>query len=421
MRNISKSCLEFMSLLIISVLFVTTSSQPVDNINSDSLLLKTKVMNNVSSMPLTFTENQGQWDDKVLFNANAGGATMWFTKDGPTYQFTRSIHRDGEAIDNLSDPLNHLNDQVLDSIESIIIKASFVGANLNPQMVGAEIMEYKCNYFIGNDPNEWHTDVPNYKAIIYEDIYSGINLKYYGNGNQMEYDFIVSPGTDPSQIAVQYDGAESISINTDGELVVKTEWGEVIEQRPIIYQTQNGIRKTIKGEFNLTGNNSFGFSLGSSYDSTLPLVIDPVLAYSTYLGAFNIDVGHAVAVDGSGSAYITGRTYSSDFPTEGEYQIYQGNGDAFVAKLNNSGNGLVYSTYLGGSADELSRDIAVDGSGNVYITGQTYSTDFPTVGEYQIYQGNGDALLLVRLIQLIFQLWVNIKFIRVMVMPLSQN
>ncbi len=346
------------------------------------------------SAPLTFTENRGQWDERVQFRANAGGATMWFTLDGAVYQFARSVPKDDIDLDNSIDKIHSRRDRAPDSIESIAIKASFVGANTNSHMVGVEMMEYKCNYFIGNNPDEWHTDVPNYKAIIYQDVYAGIDLKYYGNGKEMEYDFVVSPGADPAQIAVQYEGAKSLSVNADGELVVETEWGEVVERRPVVYQVKNGAREPVDAQYLLAGDNSFGFSLDKNYDSALPLVIDPVLSYCTYLGGDNEDDPHDIEVDGYGNTYITGQTWSSDFPTEGAYQTQQSRRDAFVTKLNSAGTDLVYSTYLGGSTeDDVGYGISVDGSGNAYVTGVTNASDFPTEGEYQTLRGPGDAFV----------------------------
>ncbi|MGB3478964.1 MAG: hypothetical protein WBB67_07370, partial [bacterium] len=292
------------------------------------------ITRNIASMPLAFTENQGQWDEQVLYRANAGGANMWFTTDGAYYQFTRRIPvgqdprgPDERQEDRPPDLQKMPYDVTLsgvegresglpvtlsgvegrhhepDSIETMMIKASFVGANPNPQMRGADMMEYKCNYFLGNDPDKWRTDVTNYEAIVYENIYPGIDLKYYGNGRQMEYDFIVSPGADVSQIQVCYEGAESISVNDAGELVVETDWGEVVERRPVVYQLQNGRRVSLDGQYRLMADNSFSFSVGSDYDPSLPLVIDPVLSYSTYLGGGSGDYGYAIAVDGSGCAY----------------------------------------------------------------------------------------------------------------------
>ena len=354
--------------------------------------IKAQVFTNVSSMPLTFTENQGQWDESVLFRADAGNAVMWFTADGAYYQFTRSISNDKDGNDPI-DVFHDRFDNDPEQYETMMIKASFVGANPSPPMNGEEVMDYKCNYFIGNNPDKWRTDVPNYEAIVYEDIYAGIDLKYYGNGWEMEYDFVIEPGADYSQIRIQYDGAKSLSVNNNGELVVETEWGKVTERCPVIYQVENDTRIALTGQYNMFDNKSFGFELTDNYDPNLPLIIDPVLEYSTYLGGSGSDDGSDIVVDASGNAYITGTTYSTDFPTEGAYQTDQSQRDAFVTKLNSSGNGLVYSTYLGGSGYDYGYAITVDASGNAYITGKTYSIDFPTEGEYQTNQGTSDAFV----------------------------
>jgi hypothetical protein len=275
-----------------------------------------------------------------------------------------------------------------DSIKTLIIKATFVGANPNPVMRGDDLMEYKCNYFLGNDPSKWHTDVPNYKAVVFEDIYAGIDLKYYGNGDgKMEYDFLVSPGADVSQIMVKYDGAKSVSVNESGELVVETGWGEMTERRPIVYQIEPSGIRPIEGEYVLLGDGRFGFELDASYDPVYATVIDPVLAYSTYLGGggqgIPDDRGYDIAVDAFGAAYVAGRTYSASFPTLNPYQTDQEYGDVIVTKLSSSGNSLVYSTYLGGNFEDWGYSIAVDGSGAAYLTGWTNSSNFPTLNPYQ--------------------------------------
>jgi len=366
---------------------------------------------NLSSMPLAFTENEGQWDDQALFRANAGGVTMWFTQNGTYYQFTRRIPRTPVGAQGLApwaysrtplrnDPPGRF-DHEPDSIETMAIKTSFVGANLNPEVVGEGLMEYKCNYFIGNDPAEWYTDVPNYRAVCLKEVYPGIDLRYYGNGRQLEYDFVVSPGADPAKIAIRYDGALSLSVNSNGELVVKTEWGEVIEQRPVVYQTQGDQRIPLEGTYKVSENHSFAFALGDDYDPKLSLVIDPTLVYSTYLGGNDDEVATDIAIDANGNAYVTGYTLSSDFPTSNPYQTDQPGIDVFVTKLNSTGNGLVYSTYLGGSGNEMidnwwwdhGPSIAVDGSGSAYISGYTESTDFPTQNPYQTDQPAADAFI----------------------------
>jgi len=319
--------------------------------------------NQLAGMPLSFTENQGQWSEQIKFQASAGGATMWFSSDGAYYQFTRVIKSEddeqfSESVKHPDELLDGLPDRASDSLETLMIKASFVGANTNTQMIGVDLTEYKCNYFIGNDKSKWATNVPNYSAVLYQEIYAGIDLKYYGNGKQMEYDFIVSPRADFSQIKIQYEGAESIAVNANGELVVTTKWGEIIEQRPVVYQIENNSRVAIDGKYLLQDDNSFGFEL-SGYNPSLPLVIDPVLSYSTYLGGSSYDIGVAIAVDASGSTYVTGITYATDFPTLNAYQgANNGTDDVFVTKLSPAGNSLIYSTYLGGSTDDRGIGIA---------------------------------------------------------------
>jgi hypothetical protein len=360
---------------------------------------KQMVMQNLSNMPLSFTENQGQWDERVLFQANAGGATMWFTKEGVYYQFSRRIPKGARP---LNDPMNRLPDRIADepdSIEQLFIKSTFVGANRNPIVHGEEAMEYKCNYFIGNDQTKWRTDVPNYKVIVFKDIYTGIDLKYHGDGKRMEYDFIVSPGSDYSQIRVQYDGAKSLSVNDSGELVVESEWGGLKELRPKVYQDIDGQRTLIKGKYLILSGNTFAFKLCGDYNPAYAIAIDPVvLSYSTFLGGGNSDEGSSIAVDDSRCVYVTGRTHSADFPTVNPYDgSYNGDYDAFITKFNSAGNGLVYSTYLGGTGLDTGGGIVVDSSDYVYVLGATRSSDFPTANPYDGSQNGGSDAFIAKL------------------------
>jgi len=369
---------------------MTASAATADGADEYSYVSKS-----ISSMPLAFTENTGQWDEQVRFCANAGGSTMWFTHDGAYYQFTRRVEDTDDISSALTDRSRgmRLPDRKTNQYETMTIKASFAGANLDPRVIGAEMIECKCNYFIGNDPDQWLTDVPNYRALVYEGIYDGIDLKYYGNGTQMEYDFVISPRGDPSQIIIEYEGVEALSVNDAGELVVETEWCEVIEHRPVVYQVDNGIRVSLVGEYLLKGNNSFGFALPNGYNADLALIIDPVIEYSTYLGGGSTDRGYGIAVDDAGCAYVTGSTLSSDFPTESPFQTYQGFYDVFVTKLSSSGNALIYSTYLGAESGDVGNGIAVDQSGCAYVMGRTESSDFPTQNPFQTYQGSHDVFI----------------------------
>ncbi len=349
---------------------------------------------NLQTMPLAFTQNKGQWPESILFRASVGGATVWFTDDGAYYRFTRRITRDNDSLE--TDPRRGMNGG-RDSLETIMIKASLQGGNKSPRVSGSETMEYKCNYFLGNDPAKWLTDVPNYQSILMREIYSGIDLKYYGDGRQMEYDFIISPGADYTQINIRYEGAKSLSTNDRGELVVETKWGSIIERLPLVYQFINGEKKAIIGKYYLTSESTFSFKLDAEYNPEMAAVIDPVLTYSTFLGGGDSDAGYYIALDGSGCAYITGYTYSADFPTSNPYDnSYHGNNraDAFVTKLNAAGNALIYSTYFGGARTDYGNGIAVDGSGCAYISGYTYSPDFPTQSAFDnSYSDSSDAFV----------------------------
>ena len=379
------------------------------------------VARNLVSMPLAFTQNNGQWDDRVLFRADAGLATVWITKEGVYYQFTRRISKSDEKdLVIFPHALGYPDDLTVgasgrspvpddrfdltdDSVETMVIKATFVGANINLSAAGEDVMEYKCNYFLGNDPSKWRRDVPNFRSVTLKEVYPGIDLRYFGNGDgKLEYDFVVSPGVDPSQIAVRYDGAKSVSVNDAGELVVGTGWNTVVERRPEVYQIDGNTRCAILGTYTLRGDNTFGFTLDETYDPTLALVIDPALVYSTYLGGGNDDRSMSITVDNSGCAYATGSTASSDFPMQNPYDGSYNGGDidVFVTKLSAPGDALLYSTYLGGSDDDYSsiNGIAVDNAGCAYLTGTTLSSDFPTQNPYDdSYNGDYEDAFVVKL------------------------
>jgi hypothetical protein len=350
------------------------------------------VVSQFKSTPLAFTQNQGQWPDNVLYRASAGGATMWFTNSGVVYQLTKRIPR-GELKPGEAPRPGVLYEKVgriIDSIECTMIKAEFVGANLNVCADGLKQTEYKCNYFLGDDPAKWRTDVPNFESIQYREIYAGIDLKYYGNGKQMEYDFIVSPGADYSQIQIRYDGAKSLAIGNNDELRIKTEYGEIIEQPLFVYQDIDGEKKPINGQYFIIGNNTFGFAI-DSYDPQLALVIDPILKYSTYLGGSNIEENYGIAVNAAGEAIVAGYTLSANFPLVNAYQSTIINFDIFVTKFNSSGSSPIFSTYLGGNGQDLGNGVALGKSGSIYVAGASLSTDFPTVNQYQLDQGGEDV------------------------------
>ncbi len=273
-----------------------------------------------------------------------------------------------------------------------------VGANPHLKIAGLEELPGRSNYFVGNDPNKWRRNIPTFAKVRYENVWPGVDLVYYGNQRQLEFDFVLAPGANPQLIRLAFQGADDFSLRKDGNLILQVGGVEVILHAPFIYQVINGSRRPVIGEYVHIAERQVAFKLGA-YDATTHLIIDPVvLRYSTYLGGSGSDSGNAIAVDASGNAYVAGITPSMNFPvTPGVLQpSIRGNIDAFVTKLNATGSGLIYSTYLGGSDSDASTGIALDASGSAYVTGNTSSPDFPTtIGGFQSGAGgSGDAFVL---------------------------
>jgi len=278
----------------------------------------------------------------------------------------------------------------------------FLGANQHAIAVGEKELPGKSNYFLGSDSSGWLVDVPHFEQVHYRDTYPGIDLVYYGNRQKLEYDFVVQPHADPAIIAFTLDGGArelAIPIGEAGELVMQTASGTIHLQAPVAYQLKSGKRQLIPVRYSRRSRNRIGFELGS-YDKSRKLIIDPVLSYSSFLGGSSDDFAYATAVDTAGNIYVAGGTTSADFPLssmplQGTYGGADSNsqgvtGDVFVSKLDPTGKTLLYSTYVGGTADENAYGIAVDSTGNAYLTGATNSADFPvTTGALQTSFGGG--------------------------------
>lgn len=272
-----------------------------------------------------------------------------------------------------------------------------LGSNPHARVQGGELQTGKVNYFLGSDPQKWRHNVPLFGSVRYEEMYPGVDLVYYGNQRQLEYDFVVKPGADPNRIRLAFPGASHVSVDSRGELVLGVGGAEVRQHRPVVYQTAAAGRTEVQGSYRILSPATPGkpaqvaFEI-AAYDATRPLVIDPVLSYSTYLGGEDDDQSYGLAVDAVGYVYITGRTKSTLFPVSpsARQTLKSGGTDVFVTKLDPFSSGaasVVYSTYIGGTADDGSafshQGVAVDVSGNAYITGSTLSADFPTtVGAY---------------------------------------
>jgi hypothetical protein len=332
---------------------------------------KSKVLQTYAKLPLSFEVNQGQTDRQVNFLARGNGYSVFLT---PT-EAVLSLHQ--TKSQRLTSMLRPAVKQPPSQSHNIL-RLQLVASNPTPQVKGLKRLPGKSNYLTGKDSSKWHTDITHYAKVQYQAVYPGIDLVYYGNQGQLEYDFVVAPHANVQNIRFRVVGASRLELDRRGNLVLHAPNGVFRQYRPIVYQEINGQKKAIAGSYVLLGKQEVGFKV-AAYDQTQRLVIDPVLSYSTYLGGSSEDINRAIAVDLQGNVYVTGVTFSSDFPTKNAYNSVLGSG-LFVTKLNPNVSGqasLVYSTYIANGQIE-SNGIAADYQGNVYLTGVTYSNDFPT-------------------------------------------
>ncbi len=366
----------------------TAGSQAVASASPSRSVLPAKqaaIAQDYGKLPLSFEANQGQADPQVRFLAHGRGYSLLLTGDKAVLVLHKPQKADAPAQANAH------------AVKADVIRMQLVGANPSPQIAGEQKLPGTANYFIGSDPSKWHSDVSTYAKVRYSNVYPGVDLVYYGNQGQLEYDFVVAPGADPESIRLSFAGAKKIKLGHDGNLRLLAGAGETQLRSPVIYQTMAGKRKPVDGHFRLLADGTTSFLLGE-YDHSLPLVIDPVWVYVTYLGSTegsqaNSEI-NAIAVDASGNAYVTGYTDVSDFvTTPGAYLGYDPdpNNVSFVTKINPAGTALVYSTFLGGTGNtygngegDLAESLAINSTGEVYVTGLTYSSDFPvTTGAFQ--------------------------------------
>ncbi len=379
-----------------------------------------------ANLPLSFELNLGQTDSQVKFVTRAPNRTVWLTGDGAVISIGQ-VRRPN--LTRVSGP----------PAETAVLHIKFLGAARTPLVRGESKQPGVINYLVGPESG-WRTNIPIYGRVRYRNVYPGIDAVFYGNNQHLEYDLVISSGSDPEQIELAIEGAQRMTVDSDGNLLLETPAGNVLQQKPRIYQRSGKALKQVTGRYVITAASRVKFALGT-YDHASPLVIDPVLRYSTFLGGSNIDIGRGVAVDSSNRAVVVGTACSQDFPikgpgtppnpggcsafitkfdfngahlvfstllgqnadgngvaldssgniyvtgdvslsfptTPGAFQTrFGGDTDAFVAKLKPSGSGLVYSTFLGGTSRDIGLSIALDSAGNAYVTGVTDSTDFPT-------------------------------------------
>ena len=364
-------------------------------------------------LPLSFVPNAGQTDPAVRFQVRGLGGTLFFTPGEVVLSLPASaqVPRSHAPLDMPTDALDpqvdaspghHRDVPPTLSTPPAVLRLRFEGANPAPEVIGADRLPGIVNYFIGNDPAKWRTNLPTYAGIVYRELYPGIDLRYGGVGGALKGTYTVAPGADPSRVRWRYDGATSVRVDEGtGDLLIQLSAGAgadgesrtLTERAPVAWQSIDGQRASVSVRYVIGSDGSIGFAVGD-YDLSNPLILDPTLIYSTYLGGSGTDVGNGIEVDSAGNVYITGLTYSTDFPTESPpYGALGGSVDVFVTKLNAAGSALLYSTYLGGSGTDEGQGIAVDSAGNAYVTGWTNSTDFPQAPPGGTLNGGRDAFV----------------------------
>lgn len=339
----------------------------------------------LSKLPLRFESNRGQTDQAVRFISRGQGYTLYLMPSEARFELLNKTTNTRSAI-GLK-----------------LVGASSVSTGEDSAIIeGIERLPARSNYFIGNNSKEWRTDIPTFARVRQRNVYPGIDVVFYGNQQQIEYDFVVAPYANPQQIKLAFDNADQIQLEENGSLRLSI-GAQPDEQlrihKPIVYQETNGERHEIEGRYLMTGGGSeetqVAFELGK-YDPSLPLIIDPVVEYATYFGGSGFDIGYGIAVDQQGFVYVTGQTASLDFPTKNAFRTARdGASDAFLMKLNPTGSSVIFSTYIGGrNPDDKGAGIAVDRAGNIYFAGETNSLNFPTANAAQpTNRGNTDAFI----------------------------
>jgi hypothetical protein len=327
---------------------------------------------------LSFEANQGQTDSKVKYMARGDGYTLFLTSDDAVFSIQPRASKKAKS------------ERHAQKDSSAVVHMQLNGGNTQAAVSASSQLPGKSNYFLGNDPSQWHADVPHFARVSYQGVYPGVNLAFHGAQRQTEFDFVVAPGANPAPIGFHFTGARGITTDASGNLIISSTAGDVQLHKPVAYQEQNGARQLVNASFVLKADNQVAFELGN-YDRSRELVIDPSVsvAFSTYLGGAQADEGQSIAIDGSGNAYVTGQTASADFPVKpnpGAYQTtLKGVMNVFVTQITPSGT-LGYSTYVGGTKSDSGNGIAIDGSGNAFVTGSTTSVNFPVMPNPGAYQ-----------------------------------
>lgn len=337
-----------------------------------------------SNLPLSFEANRGQTDPSVKFLSRGAGYNLFLTASQAVMVLPRSKADKAKG--------------------SAVVRMTLKGADANPSVRGLDILPGRTSYWLGNDPSKWQNGVERYAKVKFGQVYPGIDMVYYGKQGRVEHDFVVAPGADPGRILIGFEGGKNLRLDPKGNLILGVEGGELAYQAPTLYQMRGGQRNPVKGRFVLAGKKQVRFQVGD-YIRSKELVIDPALAYSSFLGGATEDYAYAIAVDAAGNAYVTGATNSTAFPTAGTQNLPLKTGggvkqqlDVFVTKVNPAGTAMLWSVYIGGTGDDVGRGIAVDGvTHNIYVTGDISSASgtFPQTATYGTGVGTGvDAFVI---------------------------
>jgi len=342
---------------------------------------QTSNLTNFDTLPLSFVPNIGQEDEAVKFQAQGLGGKLFFTPSEVVFSLPNPVKVKEDDKDKIRYDLHPAN----------VVRIHYQGANENPEITGMDALPGVVNYLKGNDPSKWIANLPTYSGIAYHELYPGIELRYEGTDGNLKSAFHVASGADPSSIIWRYKGADSVSVDESGNLMitlpslVEGESGKtLIEQAPIAWQdTAGGNRIMVTVRYAVDRQDKkVSFTLPDGYDSTLPLVIDPTISYSAYLGGGKDDEGNAITLDADCNVYLTGSTYSTDFPIANQVSTNLPSGDVFVSKLNPAGTALSYSTYLGGDQSESAWAIGLDSAGKITVSGHTKSSNFPSMNGF---------------------------------------
>lgn len=355
-----------------------------------SRFIQAHLRESYGNLPLAFEPNQGQTDPQVKFLSHGRGYTLFITSQEAVLElkkpkpFPRTVK--GSRPKGFHFPLP-------DNSSPTVLRLKLEGAQADTKFEGLDALPGVSNYLIGRNRSRWISGIPLYSQVASHGLAPGLDMVYYGNQEKLEYDFVVQPGADPRAVRFSVEGAQSVQVNGQGDVELQTNQGSVFLRAPSLYQESDGQKNSVEGRYELEEGNKIGFEV-KDYDRSKPLVIDPILDYSTYLGGSGNDSSNGIAVDDSGNAYLTGFTQSADFPTQNPLQGFGGQQNAYVTEINAAGTALVFSTYLGGSGYDSGNAVAVDPSGNIYLTGYTGSADFPTFNPLQAnLNGNFNAFV----------------------------